>query len=247
MKFKDRVLLNELKFNDTDDQIIEYINENKELVVSQSIQKTAEVLYTVPNSIVRLSKKMGYDGFSQMKFKLKQEIEERDSAPATIIKRQISPNISRTLELINDDLIEAVVKRIESSRKVYFLGMGDSIYFCEMFSKNIKCIGKRSEFFQHRHDMIYSASNCQPKDLFFAISISGESREVIEASEKAHERGAVVISITHLCESSLSKLADINLFIWAPAENKNGYNSTDRVGMMILIREISEKFWNIKP
>ena len=182
-----------------------------------------------------------------MKFALKQELEEKDNAPSTIIKRHISPNISRTLELINDDLIEVVVKKIQSTRKVYFLGMGDSIYFCEMFSKNLRCIGKRSDFFQHRHDMMYSANNCQAKDLFFAISISGESREVIEASKKAQERGATVISITHLCESSLSKLADINLFIWAPADDKNGYNSTDRVGMMILIREISERFWNIRP
>ena len=247
MKFKDRVLLNELKFNDTDDQIIEYIRDNKELVIKQSIQKTAEKLYTVPNSIVRLAKKMGYEGFSQMKFELKQELEDKENAPSTIIKREISPNIFRTLELINDDLIETVVKKIQNARKVYFLGMGDSIYFCEMFSKNLRCVGKRSDFFQHRHDMMYSAMNCQPKDIFFAISISGESREVIEASEQAHARGAIVISITHLSESTLSKLADINLFIWAPAENKNGYNSTDRVGMMILIREISEVFWRVKP
>ena len=57
MKFEDRVILNELKFTDTDDQIIEYIRKNKDKVLSQSIQDTAEQLYTVPNTIVRLSKK----------------------------------------------------------------------------------------------------------------------------------------------------------------------------------------------
>lgn len=57
MNFEDRVLLNELKFTDTDDQIIEYIRENKEKILNQSIQETAEELFTVPNTIVRLSKK----------------------------------------------------------------------------------------------------------------------------------------------------------------------------------------------
>ncbi len=71
MKFEDRVILNELKFTDTDDQIIEYIRKNKDKVLSQSIQDTAEQLYTVPNTIVRLSKKLGYNGFSELKFELK--------------------------------------------------------------------------------------------------------------------------------------------------------------------------------
>ncbi|NFI04217.1 hypothetical protein FC959_07335 [Clostridium botulinum] len=57
VNFEDRVLLNELKFTDTDDQIIEYIRENKEKILNQSIQETAEELFTVPNTIVRLSKK----------------------------------------------------------------------------------------------------------------------------------------------------------------------------------------------
>lgn len=66
MKFEDRVILNELKFTDTDDQIIEYIRKNKVKILSQSIQDTAEQLYTVPNTIVRLSKKLGYNGFLEL-------------------------------------------------------------------------------------------------------------------------------------------------------------------------------------
>ena len=47
MKFEDRVILNELKFTDTDDQIIEYIRKNKDKVLSQSIQDTAEQLLSL--------------------------------------------------------------------------------------------------------------------------------------------------------------------------------------------------------
>lgn len=267
MKFEERVLLNELSLNDTDDQIIDYIRENTRVVVNQSIQKTAQELFTVPNSIMRLSRKLGYNGFSEMKFAIKQELNEEDinrqqnGSTKNIIKNELKEidkiseqlkgvhyfpeNILRTLNLVNTSIVERSAKKISEAKSVKFLGIGDSIYFCEMFCKNLRCVGKKSEFFQHRHDMIYSVNNCDNKDLYIAISVSGESSQIIEAVEKAKKNGAYVISVTHFSDNSLSKLADINLFFWAPREDKNNYNATDRVGLMILIRILSEVFWEI--
>lgn len=246
MNFQDKILLNELKFNDTDDQIIDYIKDNKTSFVNQSIQKTAQALYTVPNTLVRFSRKLGYNGFSELKFALKQEmdIEDREKESKNqIATTKIPDTILKTLELIDSDTIDKVVRKIREARKVMFLGIGDSIYFCEMFAKNIRCVGKRVEFFHHRHDMLYNVENCDPKDIYIALSVSGESKEIIEAVEKAKERGAYIISVTHLSENTLSKLSDINLFFWGPKQIINKYNATDRVGIMVLIRMISERFW----
>lgn len=269
MNFNDRILLNELKLNDTDDQIIEYIKENIEKVVTQSIQKTSGELFTVPNSIVRLSKKLGYNSFSEMKFALKQELisgtfntninklkneklfftsNTKDNSLDNIIKKlkntNYTPeNIFKTLDLINNSMVEKAIKKIHCCKSVKFLGLGDSIYFCEMFSKNLRCVSKQAEFFQHRHDMLYSINNCDSKDLYIAISVSGESTQIIEAVKKAKEKGAYIISMTHFSDNSLSKLSDMKLFFWAPKEDKNSYNSTDRIGLMILIRIISEAYW----
>jgi len=47
MKFEERVQLNEDKLNDTDDQIVDYIRENRAGIGDISIQAMAEALYTV--------------------------------------------------------------------------------------------------------------------------------------------------------------------------------------------------------
>lgn len=75
MNFEERVLLNELRLTDTDDQVVDYIREDYSRFVNQSVQKVAEDLFTVPNTIVRLSKKLGYKGFSDLKFSLRAELE----------------------------------------------------------------------------------------------------------------------------------------------------------------------------
>ena len=54
MKFEERVLQQEFTLNDTDDLIVDYIRKNKANLEHLSIQKVAEDLYLVPNSIMRL-------------------------------------------------------------------------------------------------------------------------------------------------------------------------------------------------
>lgn len=245
MNFDERVLLNELKFTDTDDQIIEYIRENEEKVLNQSIQETAEELFTVPNTIVRLSKKLGYKGFSELKFELRKEIYEKNNSLEINFENKdlISENIIKTINVIDSDSIKKAVKKINQAKNIHLLGIGDSIYFCEMFTKNLRCVNKSAEFFTYRHDMIYNVEKCNEKDLYIVISVSGESRDLIEACKIAKDRGAYIISMTHLSKNSISKLSDMNLFFWAPKKEINNYNATDRVGIMILIRAISELFW----
>lgn len=78
LTFQERIDKYEYQLNDTDDQIVEYMLENMERIMTMSIQSLAENVYTVPNTIVRLSRKIGYDGFSHMKNAIKNEQDEGD-------------------------------------------------------------------------------------------------------------------------------------------------------------------------
>lgn len=131
------------------------------------------------------------------------------------------------------------------SNNVLFYGVGDSLPFCEMMFNNLKCVGRKAEFFIHRHDMIYSAEKASLKDLVFAVSISGETKQVIEAVTIAKNRGVPIVSLTHLCENSLSKLACLNLYCWTPKQKINNYDVTDRTSLMIVLRKLSEHYWSL--
>ncbi|MRY42960.1 MurR/RpiR family transcriptional regulator [Clostridium beijerinckii] len=243
MKFKERVLIYEDKLKDTDDQIVDYINNYREEFLSQSIQKTAEILFTVPNTIVRFSKKLGYTGFSDLKFSLKNEKNSISSNEGNE-KFSILKNINKTIELMDISIINRVAKKICESKNIYCIGLGDSIYFCEMLTKNLRCVGKKSDFFQHRHDMIYNMEKCDNKDIVIVISVSGETKQLIEAVNIAKERGAYIIALTHLSVNSISELAHANLHYWAPKISINSYNATDRVGISIVTRLLSEAVWD---
>ena len=71
MNFEQRVYDIEFKLNDTDDSVIEYIRNNRSNINKISIQKIANELYISPNAIMRLARKLGYSGFSELKYALK--------------------------------------------------------------------------------------------------------------------------------------------------------------------------------
>lgn len=238
MKFEDRVQIYEHKLNDTDDQIIEYIKVNREKVINLSIQKLAQELFTVPNTIVRLSRKLGYEGFAELKIALKSEINKQ-----LITFTNFSDNIKRTYEVIDTNVIDKVAKNFQEAKNILFYGIGDSIPFCEMMAKNLRCVGEKAEFFAHRHDMIYSAENIKPRDVVFVISVTGETKQLLEAVNIAKQKGAVIISLTHLNENSLIKLAHISLYCWTPKQKLNNYDITDRTPIMVVLRKLSEHYW----
>lgn len=245
MVFKERAKLHEFQLNDTDDSIIEYILSNKENINEIAIQKMAQDLFISPNSIMRLTKKLGYSGFSELKFLISKEddfVEYKRENHLEIIKR-MPKNILKTLDIIDDSVLDLTVKRMLKSKCCMFAGVGDSTYFCEMISKNLRCLGIKTEYYQHIHDMFYFVSKSKETDTIIIISASGETARICELAKEAKSHKAFVISITHLCKNSLADIADINLYFWGEDRNVNGYNVTDRSGLMVLSRLLSEKFW----
>ncbi|PLR85044.1 MurR/RpiR family transcriptional regulator [Bacillus canaveralius] len=243
MFLEERARKYEYKLNDTDDQIIEYIMSNKRLVVSLSIQSLAASLYTVPNTITRLSKKLGYDGFSQLKNSLKDELETELEGHGEL-EGDLHATVQKTLQLIDMDKIEMVSKVLRDAKKILVYGVGDTVPFCEMLVKNLKVTGKQTEFYIHPHEIRHGIEELKSKDVLFLISLSGETDQVLKMAELGKDRLITIISLTHFNANALQKLADINLYCHAPKKVLNGYNVTDKTSLVIVLRVLSEYIWN---
>ncbi|PEJ58842.1 RpiR family transcriptional regulator [Bacillus sp. AFS002410] len=240
LQFKERIQKYEYKLSDTDDQIVEFILNNKEKVIGNSIQYLAAQLFTVPNTITRLSKKLGFDGFSQMKNSLKEEIvnvyTEEDS---------LTFNIHKTIGLIDQNKIALTTKLIHEARRALFFGVGDTAPFCEMMVKNLKVVSKQAEYYFHRHDVVYELSKLESSEnnVLFLISLSGETAHVLNVADLAKQKGIKLISLTHFSKNSLQQIAEVNLYCYSPNKRLNDYNITDKTPLLLVLRALSEFYW----
>ena len=246
MTLKERAYKHEFQLNDTDDQIIEYLIQNKKEIGKMSIQQIAAELFVAPNTIMRLARKLGYSGFAELKFSLQREDELDKETEKTIsgeLLGSLPANIARTLDVIDENALKEAADTIGKARCCILAGVGDSNYFCEMLGKNLRCVDVYVQYYTQIHDMIYAANHADKEDILVVISARGRNDRLLKMAENAKNRGIKVISITHFAENPLADIADIRLYFWGEMRLVQDYDVTDRSGLMVLIRLLSEEYW----
>ena len=246
MNFQQRMYEHEFQMNDTDDEIADYLLRNRGRLKDLSIQKIAADLFVAPNAIMRLSKKLGYSGFAELKFSLIREEPETGKTDRTVggdLMASLPENIARTLDVIDEAELQKAAEMIRAARCCILAGGGDSIPFCEILGKNLRCVDVTVQYFMHIHDMIYTVRHGEKDDVLLVISARGRNDRLLKLAETAHEKGMKVISLTHFDENPQAETADCRLYFWGRTQILNDYNITDRSGLMVLVRLLSETFW----
>ena len=132
--FDSRVQKMIFSLSDTEEEIVQYLRKNKSSL--GTIREVADKLYVVPNTLFRLAKKLGYDGWSEMRYAV-----INDSAPRGSFSNLLPTssktllNLSKTIESLRNDDVEYLLKKIDASDTTVIYGIGDNKYFCELFIK----------------------------------------------------------------------------------------------------------------
>ncbi len=244
MTFEQRIYEKEFYLNDTDDSIIEYIKSNRNDINNISINKIAGELYISPNSIMRLAKKIGYSGFSELKYSLQNENSPESYKTITSqVFDKVPKNVMKTLDVSDEKYIQKMVNQMKRANKILFVGVGDSVYFCEMFGRYLRCFDKNVEYFSQIHDAEYMAKKYKEGDMVVVVSASGRTERLVELAKKTKAQNATVYCMTHFGENPLSQICDEQVPFWGEKRIVNNYNVTDYLGLMLLIRIICEAFW----
>lgn len=203
--------------------VADYLLNEKNDVSKQSINDISDSLNIASSTIFQFSKKIGFNGFKDLKIALLLEnnaisdssihenINSNDDQLA-IANKVFDSNI-KTLQdtkqiLQKKDLIKAS-KLINNCNQLYFFGIGGS----EIVAKDAYHKFLRSPIkVRHSTDVhiqLMEASLMNENDLAICISHTGKTKETIEIAKTIKETGAKLIVITSNKESSLAKLADI--------------------------------------
>lgn len=248
MSFEKRVYDKEFNLNDTDDSIIDYIRLHKQEIQDYSIQKVAKDLFISPNSIMRMAKKLGYSGFAELKFSLqKEESPQQLETVENQFLARIPDNICKTVDVMDEKVTRDIVDKMHQANRILFAGMGDNIPFCEIIYRYLRVVGKKVECFTQIHDLEFAMKDYGADDLVCFISASGKTQRLVDMAKKAKTDQVPRVCITHFGENPLSKECDTQICFWGEVRQIDGYDVTDKSGLMLLLRLLAEKFWETMP
>lgn len=242
LKFENRVQRSRHILTKMDKKIVEFIRQSELDDRFSTINSLAYAIGTSPATLTRFSSKLGYDNFQDMKFSLQNEKTEKVVENAPLVQQIHSYHqriIQQTGEFISEEKIKRFAHYLKTSRQVNYAGLGSSGLTASEFYYRTMRMGLKGMVSTDAHQMKISASLLTSQDMFVAISNSGETDELTEASKIAKEQGAYVTVITNFEGSSITKHADLVLITTDQSRIKDSRFINSQIATMFLMDIVS--------
>lgn len=210
----------------TERRVVDFILKNADTMADCGVVEVAEAAACSEGTVVRVSKRLGYDGFLELKRDFaRQEPDdsaetafpsiERNDPPLVILDKVCTTTISGIRDtakvIAADDSLEVAVKCLLGSKRILFCAVGDAYAVSYEAYLRWMRIGHVALTASDLDEQLLLTAQLEKNDVVFAISHSGRSRNVIQVVKAAQKRKAKVIALTNYPISPLAKLADIVL------------------------------------
>jgi len=213
-----------------------------------SMVELAERARVSQGSVVNYSRRLVGGGYPLLKMKVAETIAaggrvHAEGRGGSEMKKTLDKMLDgatramrNTAEVNSDETLARVADMILGASRVELCGLFRSAVVATDFCYHLIQIGIPATYISDTLTSLASASLLTKDSLLIAISLSGETKDVIEACRAARENGVPVVAITCNRESPLARLAD-ELLISAVSGGLGyfGENSEARLSQMLLV------------
>lgn len=198
------------RLTENDRQIVAQLVRDRETAAAMSSTELAAWLHTSRTTLNRITRKLGLNGFAELKYLL---------VPVRLTEQQ-GPNLAdiaqgyRTLiQDLSSRSFKQACELIAHAQTVYLYGTGNeqkalAQEFARVFSHyGVACV----ELFD-LGEIRLSRTRMREDDLLVVISLSGESPEALAVVREVQPARVRTLSITRIDNNSLARICDANLF-----------------------------------
>lgn len=216
-------------FSPAEKTVVNFILEKQELIQDYTTTMIAGETYTSPSVLVRISKKLGFNGYNELKKAfleevtyLKHHFQDLDAnlpftardpimKIAAVITRLKQESLEDTLSLIHHDSLQKAVLYMQHKSAVKVFTISNLTFLAEEFVHKLRHIGRKAETYSISNTMIQEAKMTSSDDCAVCISYSGETPELIYVAKLLRQNHVPVIVISSVGENSLTRLGDVVL------------------------------------
>lgn len=238
MKLEKLINDNYEKLNENDLYIWSYILHHKEECKNISIQELAARCNVSHTTIIRFTKKIGLEGYSELKIYLKWDSEKKETFNSREIEKAYQ-DYMKTMDVIMEQNLTKLFEMLEHSRKIYAYGSGS---VQKHASKELKRVMLFAGYLIHtiegRDETRILLNHVSKDDVFFLYSLSGNNTFMNEFAERLKARGVGIISITQVGNNDLARLSDVNIqFYCHPVIKRENHADLEMASQFFLINE----------
>ena len=199
-------------------KLLEYFKSvDPKRVIYMSITDLAEETGVAEATLLRFCRALGFNGYQEFRLQLAQgEIEIGGSDDGTLgFMAEIADSYRLAMENCRKRITAAEIKAAQelilSAKSVSCFGLGHSHLAAVELHNRLMAMGILSYNEQSAHLQNILIASQGEEDVMVLFSISGSSKDTLEAAELARANGMKIIVITSYEKSPLTKYADVVL------------------------------------
>lgn len=246
-------------------EIASYILNNKNVVTKLKIQELADILFISKSAIHRFVKKIGFNGFNDLKVSIAKEnadLLENNSYINVNYPFQAKDNprqiafkllelyekaIKDTFEYVDLDQIKAVSQLIDSADEIDVYTHAHNSNIAENFQDKMLTIGRSvncpSSFYNQRLTVLAS----DQKHVAIILSYSGKATFILPIVKKLYEKGVKVIQIGKAGSNYYSQYVTYHLSISDSENNRDRMSQfSSHIAMQYIMDVLYGCIYNVR-
>ncbi|MDR0484934.1 MAG: MurR/RpiR family transcriptional regulator [Alphaproteobacteria bacterium] len=181
--------------------IADYLLKNETQIPHLTARQLSEITSQVSSCVIAFSKRIGYQGFNELKFKYENSITEESEIPVMQAILQ-AEKVSQTKEF------QEVFNILKSAKKIYIYAFQMSqIPAKDFYFRMRKIAPSRVIFSESFEDQLIMSQTMEKGDVALIISNSGNCEEILLMEKEIVKNSIPQILITNGINSSLAKFA----------------------------------------
>lgn len=209
------------KLNSIDLHILSFIQNNLQLSITLSIAKLAESCNVSTATVLRMTQKLNFSGYSEFKYFLKNDALKKDEESVSLIE-VLNQDISQTIKVFKQNRqIEEIYRMIDEAENIYAYGTGQGQRL--MLQELARCflnVNKKIIMIPTSTELKIIKQYMSKKDLLFIASWSGRIEKYKETLLNLEVLGIPLVSITNLNNNELSSISKYNLYFQSTSVDK---------------------------
>ena len=231
-------------------KIAEYILENAQNVSTMSINSLAQICGCGVATVVRFSRRLGFDGYGGLKLGLASEINSASALSNEIVtgddcfqifrKRinDIAITLQNTETVLNAKELDIAAEKIMNAKRVVLFGLGNSAAIAQDAAHKFLRLGLNAQACCDNHMQAIVASHLDRDCVAIGISHSGTSTDIIDALQLSKIGSAYTICVTNFSSSPIVENSDLAIFTKADETSHSILALSSRIAQLAIFDSI---------
>lgn len=231
-------------------KVAEYILQNTESILTVNINELAEICGCGAATVVRFSRRLGFDGYQGLKLgfagelnsasSISSEIEANDSCIDIFRKRinDIAVTLWNTESVLDARSLDIATEKIMKAQRIAIFGLGNSASIAQDAAHKFLRLGLNAQACCDNHMQAIIASHLDRNSVAIGISHSGASKDIIDALRISKVSGAYTICITNYSHSPVVKNSDLSIFTRADETQHSILAMSSRIAQLAIFDAI---------